>query len=640
MSLRAILYLTLVCAFAAPAGGQQPTAVESAQVIVHLVDYIGADYAGAVEEGRIKSEEEFQEMQEFSTQVSTLVAGLPADARRNEMTGRAQTLSRLVASKAASAEVARAAGELRGAIIQAYNVRVAPRQPPDLSAAPSTYRQLCGPCHGNEGRGDGPAGTRLEPRPANFTDRERMALRSVFGLYNAITLGVAGTSMAPFRQLSDEDRWALAFFVAQFPTNAGERARGEKLWSSGEGAQTLRDLSQAVTLSPSEIRARFGDEGVAVQAYLIANPRAFTATRATPIDVAITRVAESVSAYRAGDRARAERLALTAYLEGFELVEASLQNVDAELMRETEREMLNLRGLMHAGAAVEAVEHQATRVNAKLAESRRRLSETELSRATTFVSALLILLREGLEAILVIAAVVAFLIKANRRDALPYVHAGWLGAIALGLLTWAVATYVVDISGASREMTEGITALMAAAILVYVGYWLHSRASARAWQSFITGQVGAALAKRTLWAMAFVSFLAVYREMFEMVLFYQTLWIQAGKSGRGAFAGGLATAACALAALSWVIFRYSARLPLGPFFTGTSVLLCALAVVLAGKGVAALQEAGALPADALNVPSIPILGIFPTFEGLGAQVLVVIAVGIAFYSLRRANRAR
>jgi high-affinity iron transporter len=295
-------------------------------------------------------------------------------------------------------------------------------------------------------------------------------------------------------------------------------------------------------------------------------------------------------------------------------------------VRATDREMMTLRSLMRDGAPAADVARQEAQVEALLAQARDALAGPGLSPRTIFASALLILLREGIEALLVVAAIVAFLVKARRRDALPYVHAGWAGAIVLGLATWAVAATLVEVSGATREVTEGVTALVASAMLVYVGYWLHTRASAHAWQDFIRTQVGGALAGRTLWAMAIVSFLAVYREMFETALFYQALWVQAGESGREALLGGVAAAVVLLALIGWAIFRYGIRLPLGPFFTVTSLLLCALAVVLAGKGVAALQEAGLIPADPIAFFRVPELGIFPTSQTVVAQVLVLAAV--------------
>src|SRR5690606_12288396 len=109
---------------------------------------------------------------------------------------------------------------------------------------------------------------------------------------------------------------------------------------------------------------------------------------------------------------------------------------------------------------------------------------------------------------------------------------------------------------------------------------------------FIREHVNAALNKRTMWAMAGVSFLAVYRELFETILFYQALWVQVGPEGHNSVLMGIGAAAVLLSLIGWGIFKYSIRLPIGPFFGVTSGLLALLAIVFAGNGVAALQEAG------------------------------------------------
>jgi high-affinity iron transporter len=159
-------------------------------------------------------------------------------------------------------------------------------------------------------------------------------------------------------------------------------------------------------------------------------------------------------------------------------------------------------------------------------------------------------------------------------------------------------------------------------MLLYVGYWLHGRTQARAWSAFLRDNVGRALEKKTVWAMAGVSFLAVYREIFEVVLFYEALWVQAGSAGYSAIWGGIASAALLLAIAGWGIFKYSLRLPLGPFFSAMSLLLALLAVVFAGQGIAALQEAGLVGATPVTFFSLPLLGIHPRLETLGAQALV------------------
>ena len=133
--------------------------------------------------------------------------------------------------------------------------------------------------------------------------------------------------------------------------------------------------------------------------------------------------------------------------------------------------------------------------------------------------------------------------------------------------------------------------------------------------------------------------LRVYREMFEIVLFYQALWVQAGESGRSAVLGGMAAAALALAVIGFVIFRYSVRLPIGPFFAATSFLLALLAVVFTGHGVAALQEAGVIQVTRLGFEPVTLLGIYPTAEALGAQVAVLAAVVLGFLATRRSAAA-
>jgi high-affinity iron transporter len=168
-----------------------------------------------------------------------------------------------------------------------------------------------------------------------------------------------------------------------------------------------------------------------------------------------------------------------------------------------------------------------------------------------------------------------------------------------------------------------------------VGYWLHAKCYEQAWARFIRERVGQALEKRTLWAMAAVSFLAVYREMFEIVLFYQALWAQAGDAGRSAVFGGMAVAAIALAAIGFAIFRTSVRLPIGAFFAATSALLAALAVVFTGHGIAALQEAGAIGVTSLAFDPIPLLGIYPSGEAIGAQLAALALAVAGFLAARR-----
>jgi high-affinity iron transporter len=447
--------------------------------------------------------------------------------------------------------------------------------------------------------------------------------------------------MAAFADLSEAQRWGLAFYAASLADDAAVRRRGADLWERGRGRGALTNLATLATVTSAEMAARHGEDGVALLAYLRARPDLLAPGGGAALAHSTRLLDESLAAYRAGRARRAQDLAVSSYLDGFELVEASLDALDRPLRVTVESEMIRYRTLLRDGAPVGEVEAQAARLQGLLADTQRVLSGAGLSAGPAFASAFVILLREGLEAVLVVAAIVALLVRSGRRDGLPAVHAGWIAALALGVLTWVAASYVVTISGATREVTEGATALTAAAVLLYVGFWMHDKSHAQRWQAYVRSRLQGALGRGATWGLATVSFLAVYREVFETVLFYQALWLQTAPGNGQALLGGLASAAVVLTVLSWLIVRGSLRLPLGVFFGATSVALAALAIALAGKGIAALQEAAILPPYPVGGPRLPVLGLYP--DGLGllvqAGLVVLVVAGFAWHSrtVRRAG---
>jgi high-affinity iron transporter len=436
-------------------------------------------------------------------------------------------------------------------------------------------------------------------------------------------------------------RGPLAFFVSNRGGTAAAAARGAELWQGGQQRTVFPDLASVVTQTARAVETKAGPDGAAVLAYLRGRPDRVAATMHAAIETSQRRLRESVEAYRRGLATQAHDLAVSGYLEGFELVEAALDALDHRLRATVETEMIRYRSLLRAGAPLARVEEQAATLERLLVQAGDLLGAGALPASATFASALVILLREGLEALLVVAALCALLVQAGRRDALPYIHAGWLVALLLGGVTWMAASSVVTISGATREMTEGVTALMAAGVLLYVGFWMHGKSHARQWQAYLAGRLQGALGGRTMWTLALVSFLAVYREAFETVLFYQALALQAGPGGSMPLLGGVLAGAAVLALLGWMVVRGGARLPLGVFFGAGSSLLALLAVVLAGKGIVALQEAGWLPVDPVSFPSLPLLGVYPNLQSLllQAALVVLVAVGFAWtqYSMRRAS---
>jgi high-affinity iron transporter len=609
------------------------------QTTWRLLDYIAVDYAGAVSGGRIVNQFEYDEMLEFSNSVASRVRSLPAGPARAKLEGGAGRLQQAIRAKAPPAEVAKLARGLASDLLAAHPVPLAPTEVPDVGRATALYAQSCASCHGLNGEGGQGEFAKLDPPPIPFADRERAKERSVFGLYQVITQGLEGTAMQSFASLPDEERWALAFHAGRlaFP-NAAE---GERIWKADESIRRrIPDMAALAAITPAALAAEIGeDKAYAVIAYLRANPGAVAAAARQGGSLRLVRekLGQSLAAYASGDRRAAGELALSAYLDGFEPVEAVLATRNGDLMAQVERAMGELRAAIAAGRPETELRQRLAALNPLLDEAEAALAPEAATDLSTFLGAFTILLREGLEALLVVIAMIAFLRKAERPEVLPYVHGGWVAALVAGAVTWAVATYVIGISGASRELTEGFGALVAALVLVSVGIWMHGKAQAEEWRRYIQEKMGRALSRGSAWFLFGLAFVVVYREVFETILFFAALWT--ADNGGTILAGALA-AAVLLAAIAWAMLRYSRKLPITQFFAYSAILIAILAVVLAGKGVGALQEAGLVPLTLLpGVPRITLLGIFPTAEAIGAQLVTLAVLLYGFRANRRTRRA-
>ena len=611
-----------------------PADTQNVQVAWRLLDYLAVDYPGAVKDGKVVSASEFAEMTEFSGSVVDRVKALPDNPKKAELISEAEGFRSAVKAKASADDVSNKAHTLGAHLLAAYPVALAPSVAPDFDHGAKLYSDNCASCHGATGNGRGPASVNLDPPPIAFADINRAKNRSVFGLYQVIGQGLDGTAMPSFAHLSDDDRWALAFYAGHFAFQ--DVQKGEQLWKSDATLrQRFQDLKALSGTTPSQLAKEIGaDRAYPLMAYLRTHTSAVVAQPST-LAVSHQRLNEALQAYRAGDQHQAEELALSAYLDGFEPVEPMLSARDGTLLTRIEKEMGALRAGIHDHADIKVVESRFTTIQSLLGQAEKALAPEATSNTSTFVGAFTILLREGLEALLIVTAMIAFLKKAERNEALPYVHAGWIAALAAGAVTWAVATFLIGISGASRELTEGFGSILATVVLLWVGIWLHGKAQANEWQRFIKETMGHALSKGSSWFLFALAFVVVYREVFETILFYAALWT---KDNGLVILAGAGLAAVGLAAIAWLMLRFSARLPITQFFTFSSALIAVLAIVLAGKGIAALQEAGLIDVSPVSfVPQVELLGIFPTLQSVGAQFVVIAIIVGAFAFSKRKN---
>jgi high-affinity iron transporter len=259
-----------------------------------------------------------------------------------------------------------------------------------------------------------------------------------------------------------------------------------------------------------------------------------------------------------------------------------------------------------------------------------------------FLGSLLIIVREGFEAILIVGAIVAYLLKSGNKKRTPPVY--WGSVIALGvsvIMAWILNRITSVAGGQNQEIIEGATMLLAVAVLFYVSNWMVSKAEAEVWSGYIESKVRSSITSGSVFSLAFAAFLAVFREGAETILFYQAL-LAGTETYINMIWLGLGIGVIVLVVIYILIRVLSVRLPLKPFFLGTSILLFVMSITFMGNGIKELQEGNVISVTPVSgVVSVDILGIYPTRETLIPQIVLLVITAATFViHLRRAKTAK
>jgi high-affinity iron transporter len=595
------------------------------------------EYRIGVVDGRVVAQAEVDEARLFLQESRRSAALLPHDLRLQTLQ-RIDSAIRLVDRRAAPDSIEVLVRALTHSLSERLGVvlDVIPGTTPSLSRGKVVYQANCAGCHGELGRGDGPLAPGLDPKPADLSDPLALRDQSPLDYYRRITIGVVGTAMPAFEtRLSAEDRWAAALHATLLRLPPG----------SGRVPPWLQAFNETARMSDAELLATLGETDTTTAALArVAAVRSFQADAWSDVNArTFARVrAQLESTYvlaRQGDPSAATR-ALDAYMS-FEQVERGVRAKNPELAAELEAAFADLR-TRPAGATSAELERIRKRLEAGLERAERILAD-EPSAANLFLQSFVILLREGLEAILLVGALITVLVKMGASRRKRDIHIGVGAAIAASLLTAIALETIFHLSPAKREALEGATMVVATLVLFYVSYWLLSKMEVAKWNQFVKHKVQDALTSGSGLALASAAFLAVYREGFETVLFYKALFLSGGSSSATMpILGGIVLGSLAMAGVYVAISRFGVRLPLKPFFGITSAFLYYMAFVFGGRGVAELQEGGLLPTTIVSgAPRIPALGVYPTVESLVTQgVLFALLIGALAWTFMIEPRRR
>ncbi len=654
------------CLVALPAAAQEHPARRAANIVSVAVEEYGKAFDA---QGRLISLQEYQETKDFLVDAKRAADRLSGS---NALPARAllDSIVAAVAAKRAPASVDSL--EKRFATVLGKEAKLElPVTALNLAEGKAIFVKSCASCHGAIGLGDGPAGVALNPKPPAIGTLEHMRGVSPALTYRVLSVGIAGTPMAGYAAtLTPEQRWNVVAYVNSLRASHAQLMEGEGLYAqrcaSCHGVAGAGDgmLARSLTRLPPEIGTvawqvehsddelaevvRGGVAGTAmppsgeltptqvqsVVAYVRTLPMkdrnglaSADSSGARNVSREIVALLEqSLSAAKSGRPGDAADKATDAYM-AFEPIESPARAKNPGLVASMERIFADFKAAVRSND-VRGAERLRDAIEAGLPEVE-ALTQPAGSGWEAFWQSFLIILREGFEAILVVGAVVAFLIKTGHRERLRSIWWGVGYALLASAATAIVLKTVLAAMPASREIIEGLTLLVAVGVLFSVSYWLISKVEAAKWQAFIRDKVNNALQHGGGRALTFVAFLAVYREGAETALFYQALFNE-GPNVAFPLTMGILAGFAALGVIFTLFYRFGVRIPLRPFFSVTSVLLYLMAFVFMGKGIRELQEGNALPLTAIpGFPHSELLGLYPSWQGVLAQLALLLLFAFA-----------
>ncbi len=603
-----LLSLLLVLPLTARASEEDASEGRTWHRLIGILQYLEADYPAAVE-----SQSAFELAEQKSFIAEAMVAAQELGSAAVAFVPRIERVKARVDQGEDPEGVSRDCAMLVEDLVLAGGLARSPRKPPELALGEQLFKASCAACHGAEGRADVPIAQTMEPQPANFHDPDIMAGLTPYKAFNTTSFGVPGTAMPGFPTLSEEERWSLAFYLftlRQPPC---------------EGTPPRVSLERLATATDPELAQEYGEQHLACLRRKLPD-----VDEERSLLTARTRVEEALRLGASGDMMGARNALLDGYLNGLEPVEVKLRARDSALVDRLEQSFLQARLATERGSPHLQDEGREL---LSLLDQARRGSGSAASLLSVIWLTFLILLREGFEATIIVAALLAALRKMEATSQARVVHAGWVSALAVGALAFLLGRHLL--AGAHRELLEGVVALVAVGMLLYAALWLNARVHMSRFMGELRQKMQGALGSGSSVGLFAIAFTAVLRESFETAVFLQGLALD---SATGVAWGALA-GAVALVALVLGVRRVGYRLPMKALFQVSTGVLVVTAVILLGKGLHALQEVALLPLSPLPFVTVELMGVYPDAVSLVPQLVLALAP-LAWVLVRRGRMAR
>ena len=574
-------------------------AIEKAKKVVMMLDILTKEYKLAIENGTVVNPAEYEESRIFLEQsferYQTIIGYMPNLKNSEVLKKKFTALRAAIKNKHDPREITISANTISSQLLKELGIEISklPTRAINIENGKTVFKANCTICHGLTGDGDGPLSSKIDPAPAVLSDPKVTGNEhsTAYDNFQVISVGVANTLMMAWSEiLPEDDLWDVTYYIRTFSNKNLElpvvTTTIDTNRTSGSTKQAIADVIRVLNLS--------------------------------------------IKAFKAGEVEKSAEMAFDAYLS-YETIETGLVTKNKELGLRLESSFGRLRAEIKRGADLDHVKKINQNIQNDLHEAQTIL-EQKVGFTGLFLQSFSIIVREGFEAILIVAALIAFLVKSRNKEKIKVVYRGVTIGIIASFLTAYIIHEVLNISMAKQELLEGCIMLVAVVVLFWVSYWLLTKIETQKWQSYITGKMTQAITTGNVFALGMVAFLAVYREGFETVLFYKALYLYAGEISKGIIPGFLV--GCVFLAVMFVLInKIGVKVPIKWFFGFTSILLYFMAFTFMGKGIHELQMGEAVSLTAADfAPEISWLGMYPTWETFIAQslLLIIFLVGIIY----------
>jgi len=597
---------------------------------INLIDYLIVDYHNAVQNGKVVNNDEYQEMNEFIDNSINLFQSIKQtipSQTKVQISKELELLKKAIQNKANYKYIKQLAQSINKEIINLNLVSLTPDFAYSLQEGQNLYLANCTICHNKNGDANTDFAKISNPKPANLLDASLMSSISVFHIYNTIRLGIAGTNMLPFEKLSEKEVWNLAFYVSSLRFQS--RKMNEELTKLQSKINKIVSLEEKSVLSEDSLMIILKSKGINSE-NTVAAMRLFSPKESSDnLGILATNVnlLSIIDLVKINEYEKANAEAIATYLGTIEPYEKKLESLDKTLKLNLESAMLKLRSDINKHKDIAIIQQDIDEIESLIFKANNLLVNTKYDNWLAFFLSFSLIIREGIEALLIIVTIIGVLNKMESKWAIKWIHYGWILALSIGVLSMYFIDSIKLISSENREIFEAMASVFSVIMLLFVGFWLHSKSDASKWKAYVENKVTKVLDSKSLIGLTLLSFIVVFREVFESALFLTTLKLDLENNSSSYVYFGALAAIMLTILISWVLLKTTKNVPITKFFKFSSIVIVILSVILIGKSANAFQEAGVLSVSSLPISfSFSLIGLYSNYESLFSQFVLILIV--------------